>query len=389
MLYERLISQLGHVELLSPEPQRSVDFLREVLGLELSAEEGKSAYLRGWGDFFFHTVQLTEAPSNGLGHVGWRSEGPEQLAKAVERLEASGNGEGWREGDLGHGPAYRFRGPGGHQHEIYWEVDRYVAPPEKRSAFPNRPQAFGSRGVAPRQLDHVTVATTDPYGDSEWYRDTLGFRFMEYTVLDANPEICVFSMVTTNEKSHDLGLGGDLSDVPGRLHHLAFWVDSREDVLRAAEVLLDAGVPIEFGPGKHGMGEQTYLYFREPGGIRIEINSGGYRIYQPDFGPVKWVPSQGSNTVYRNLDMPHSMMEAFPPADAAAIGEPALANPWARRHAGMTAVRRVLVVGGGMGGLSAAIALRRTGIEVDVVEQNPDWTVNGAGLRWPAARCAP
>lgn len=334
MRYERLISQLAHVELLSPRPQESVDFLREVVGLEESGRDGQSSYLRGWGDFFQHTVQVTESATNGMGHAAWRAEGPEQLEMAVERLQAAGTDGEWREADTGHGPAYRFDGPGGHVHEIFWEVDRYVAPPELRSSFPNRPQRFGSRGIAPRQLDHVTVATKDPYGDSEWYRDTLGFRFTEYTVLDNAPEVVVFSMVSTNEKSHDLGLGGDLSDVPGRLHHLAFWVDAREDVLRAAEILLDSGVHVEFGPGKHGMGEQTYLYFREPGGNRLEVNSGGYRVYQPDWEPVKWVPTQGSNTAYRNLDMPDSMMDAFPPADAAAVGEPELANPWAHQGGG-------------------------------------------------------
>ena len=58
-------------------------------------------------------------------------------------------------------------------------------------------------------------------------------------------------------------------------------------MLRAADVLMEAGTHIEFGPGRHGMGEQTYLYFREPGGVRLEVNSGGYRIYQPDWEPVK------------------------------------------------------------------------------------------------------
>src|SRR5262249_30868550 len=158
-----------------------------------------------------------------------------------------------------------------------WEVERYEAGAGRRSAFPARAQRFAPHGVTPRQLDHVTVVTRDPYGDSEWYRDTLGYRFMEYTGLDENPDLIVFSMVTTNEKSHDLGLAVDFSGVPGRVHHLAFWVDSVEDVLRAADTLLEAGVGIEFGPGRHGMGEQTYLYFREPGGLRLEIDSGGHR----------------------------------------------------------------------------------------------------------------
>jgi 2-polyprenyl-6-methoxyphenol hydroxylase-like FAD-dependent oxidoreductase len=44
---------------------------------------------------------------------------------------------------------------------------------------------------------------------------------------------------------------------------------------------------------------------------------------------------------------------------------------------------RVLVVGGGIGGLSTAIALRRRGVEVDVVEINPRWDVYGVGIIQP------
>ena len=102
---ERLISQLAHVELLTPTPEQSLHFLTEVVGLEESHREMQSVYLRCWGDHFHHSVILTEAPDIGLGHIGWRSEGPEALAVAVERLEGSGRGEGWREDDLGHGPA--------------------------------------------------------------------------------------------------------------------------------------------------------------------------------------------------------------------------------------------------------------------------------------------
>ena len=44
---------------------------------------------------------------------------------------------------------------------------------------------------------------------------------------------------------------------------------------------------------------------------------------------------------------------------------------------------RVLVVGGGIGGLSAAIALRGRGVDVDIVEINPKWDVYGVGIIQP------
>lgn len=49
----------------------------------------------------------------------------------------------------------------------------------------------------------------------------------------------------------------------------------------------------------------------------------------------------------------------------------------------MSEIGTVLVVGGGIGGLSATIALRRAGVEVDVVEKDPDWSVYGVGIIQP------
>lgn len=46
----------------------------------------------------------------------------------------------------------------------------------------------------------------------------------------------------------------------------------------------------------------------------------------------------------------------------------------------MNAVNKVLIVGGGIGGLCAAIALRRKGIDVDLIELKAEWTVYGVGI---------
>jgi catechol 2,3-dioxygenase len=327
----RLIAHLAHVEVLSPKPEDSLRFYTEVLGLHETSRAGQSVYLRGWGEWSHHSLQLTESGEPGLGHIGWRAWSAEHLDQAVSRLEDADAGRGWAEDLVGQGPTFRFVGPGGHRHEIFWERERYQAPADLRSPFPNRPQRFVPRGVAPRQIDHVTVMTAEPYADALWYRDTLGFTFTEWTVLD-NADLPVFTTVTNNEKSHDLGFVLDSASARGRLHHFAYWVDTRDEVLRAADVLLNADVDIEFGPGRHGIGEQDYLYVREPGGVRIEINTGGYRLYEPDWEPIKWTPAQGANTFYRNLRMPDSMMEGFPAAEQRELAHPDMANPWAAEN---------------------------------------------------------
>lgn len=46
----------------------------------------------------------------------------------------------------------------------------------------------------------------------------------------------------------------------------------------------------------------------------------------------------------------------------------------------MATIQKALVVGGGIGGMSAAIALRRDGVAVDLVDLDPHWRVYGAGI---------
>lgn len=46
----------------------------------------------------------------------------------------------------------------------------------------------------------------------------------------------------------------------------------------------------------------------------------------------------------------------------------------------MSDVREVLIVGGGVGGMSLAICLRRLGVGVDLIDSDPQWRAVGAGL---------
>ena len=309
---ERLLSQLAHVEIVTPTPDESLRFSIDVLGPQHSGTVGGSAYLRGWGDFFHHTLQVTEGDAPGLGHIAWRAEGPEQLQTAVAADRGDRPGEGWYEDVVGHGPAYRYRSPGGHLHEIFWEVERYEAPPELVSPFPNRPQRYvpARRRAALHRPRHG--------------RDRRPGRRRGLAARDARPPLhgvhgdprpAGLRRLRDDDrlraKPRPRARVGP-SGVPGRVNHVAYFVDSREELLRVADVLLNADVAIEFGPGKHGMGEQDYLYFREPGGMRVEINAGGYRNYEPDWQTVRYEPHQGSNVFYRNLGLPHSMFESLP-----------------------------------------------------------------------------
>ena len=50
----------------------------------------------------------------------------------------------------------------------------------------------------------------------------------------------------------------------------------------------------------------------------------------------------------------------------------------------MTSIKKALVVGGGIGGLSAGIALRRAGVDAEVIELHPEFNVYGVGIIQPS-----
>lgn len=311
----RLLSQLTHLEIRATDLDESVRYYEQQVGLRVVDRDADSVYLRAWGDYYTYSLVLSRGDTSGLVSMAWRTVSAEALDEAVARVEAAGYPGLWLEPGAHLGPSYIFTGPFGHTMQLYWEVEHYHAPSEFASEYPDRPEKRSGQGLAPRHLDHVTIAASDVEGFANWYSETLGFRRMAYAGFDANgTPVTFFGVLSTNEKSHDLGILLDSSDTPGRIHHYAWWVETREDLVRAADLLIENGTPIEYGPGVHGIGEQVFLYFREPSGLRIEVNTGGYRNYVPDWEPNRWTPALGADDFYRNVTLPQSMLEAFPPA---------------------------------------------------------------------------
>ena len=70
------IAHLAHVELLTPKPEESLRFFVDVMGMTENGRKGDSVYLRGWDDYEHHSLQLTDSPKAGLGHMALRTTSP-------------------------------------------------------------------------------------------------------------------------------------------------------------------------------------------------------------------------------------------------------------------------------------------------------------------------
>ncbi|MEM7345295.1 MAG: catechol 2,3-dioxygenase [Chloroflexota bacterium] len=281
------IAHLGHVEMLTPKPDESLHFFTGIMGMSISARQGDSVYLRAYDDYEHHTLKLTTAKQPGMRHFAWRARSPQALQRRVEAIEATGLGQGWTDGDLGHGPAYAFRTPDGHNAEIYYETEWYQASEDDKPALKNQAARFPGRGVNLRRIDHLNLLAVDIPAIRDFHTDVIGARLTEVITFEDGSDKGVWFSV--NNKSYDLAITEDHTGTPARFHHVTYAVNSREEVLLAADICLENGVYIETGPHKHAIQQTFFLYVYEPGGNRFEIaNTTARLIMAPDWKTIRW-----------------------------------------------------------------------------------------------------
>jgi len=182
------VAHLGHVELFTSVPDKSLAFFTAVVGLHETARAGDSVYLRAWGDYERHTLKLTAHTTSGLGHVGFRVRDNDTLQQFVSRLRERGAEGRWTD-DVLHGRAYRVETPDGHAVELYFETERFVATPDVATAFKNQPQRYVPRGIAPRRLDHLNVLASYVSANRRFFHELLGMRLTEQIVFDDGTEV--------------------------------------------------------------------------------------------------------------------------------------------------------------------------------------------------------
>jgi catechol 2,3-dioxygenase len=283
------VHNLSHVELRTPDLEASLQFFTNILGMQETAREGQSVYLRAWGEWTHHSIVLTEAPEAGVVHIGYRVAEPTHVEKFADRLRRGGVDVTRVDGgaEPGQGDAIRFQTPSDHTLELFYDFAR--VPGSAPSRLSNMPNAHPGRGIAVPRIDHVNVMAPDVRANREWLEDNLGLKTRELLRLPDGTEPGAW--LSAGPLSHDYAMVADPYS-SGRLHHVAFWLDSVQDLFRAAEIYHENAIKLEAGPGKHGGTQGTFIYAREPGGNRIELYTGGYLALEPDFETVVWGAEQ-------------------------------------------------------------------------------------------------
>src|SRR5699024_10235430 len=138
---------------------------------------------------------------------------------------------------------------------------------------------YNPRGAAASRIDHLNLLVPSVAESRKFQETVLGFKLRE--LLIPTPENEVGAWMSLMTKAHDLALTKEPAETDGRLHHLAYAVPSREEVLQAADVFMEDETVIEVGPAKHSRTQGFFLYVYEPGGEP----SGDFVWWLPDFQP--------------------------------------------------------------------------------------------------------
>lgn len=142
------------------------------------------------------------------------------------------------------------------------------------------------------RIGHVVLMVSDLERSTEFYTKALGFRISDVYPESMMPGRMVF--LRLNNDHHGIALVGGSERVVDstEMHHMAFAVDSLDEVFRARNHLEQCGVKIEFD-GRRRAGCQVAVEFKDPDGHFLEIYWGLDQLGPHDTArpPEEWTPA--------------------------------------------------------------------------------------------------
>jgi 2,3-dihydroxy-p-cumate/2,3-dihydroxybenzoate 3,4-dioxygenase len=151
-----------------------------------------------------------------------------------------------------------------------------------------RPVAF-SRGAGITEFGHLCLDAPDVREAYRFWNGTFGARVSDW-IGDA---ACLMRIDPVHHK-----LAVFRGDGPG-LCHMNFQVATIDDIFRNWHHLVDHGVEIEMGPGRHPQSTAIFLYFLGPEGFTYEYSFGVRRIEDD----AAWVPRMFDPEEPGSIDM--------------------------------------------------------------------------------------
>jgi catechol-2,3-dioxygenase len=256
-------------------------FYQRVVGLTVHDALPGGGLRLGWGRGH-HVLDLLPG-SPGLDHFAFAVDDPAELQRiqsgAVEHdlIVTPASEASW----AAEADGFEISDPAGHRVQFHGAVDRSG-------------EVGDPAGNRPIRLQHITLGSPDVSGMLGFFRDVLGFRHSD--VLGENE----FVWLRSNREHHTLAIVRSDHD---QLDHYAFEVTGWDELKAWCDRLTDEDIPITWGPGRHGPGNNLFLFFDDPDGNRIELSAELERFHDDrvTYAVRRWEPIPKSVNLWGGL----------------------------------------------------------------------------------------
>lgn len=260
------ISRLRGIALSAPEALQAVEFYAEAWGLEKVAEQNGAVFLRGTGPEH-HVLSLENGPTRGIVYLHFAVQDEAALHALHAKLKHQ-NVTILREigpfAEPGGGIGFEIVDPDARRLRISCSVDLY----------PDAPDAADR----PRKITHVVLNTPQLEKSLKFYEDALGFR-----VSDWSENQMVFIRCNADHHSISFNRAPHAS-----LNHIAFEMPSVDAEMRAIGRLKRFNVPVRWGIGRHGPGNNVFAYFTDPNDFVVEYTTEVQQVDEATHEPQVW-----------------------------------------------------------------------------------------------------
>lgn len=260
------IQALRSVALNLPDLDKAETFYTQVWKLSVVAREPGAIYLRGTGPDH-HLLAIHQGGDQAqIRHVTLRARSREAL-DSIEQAAVQAGGSIVAPvaalDDPAGGTGLTLRDPDGRLIQVVHGDSQHS------DAHPGTD--------SPIRLAHAVLNASNVPGAQAFFEQALGFRLVDRTR--------IMAFLNCDADHHSIALGDTDNNA---LNHIAFLMPELEAVMRGGGRMKDAGHGIEWGPGRHGPGNNAFNYFIDPFGVVIEYTADvqqigdDYRVGTPD-----------------------------------------------------------------------------------------------------------
>jgi catechol 2,3-dioxygenase-like lactoylglutathione lyase family enzyme len=286
-------TSVSHIAFRVPDVAVAADFYERVLGLRIQSALADGGLRLGWGEG--HHVLDLSAGEKGLLHYAFEVRDRAGLDGIRARLTAAGIpfedlDEGFVDDPVGAIDGIAVRDPDGTEVQFH-------------SAVRRAGEHSADTGRRPIKFQHTTMGTSDVARFVDFFVGTVGFRISDQL---QNGHFC---WMRSDRDHHtlavvDVGRGGDIDHYS---YDLAEW----EDFKSWCDRLTDLEVPVQWGPGRHGPGNNLFVFFDDPAGNHVELSAEMEKFHDDrvEYVPRRWEPKPetvnlwgGQTPTWRKVD---------------------------------------------------------------------------------------